>query len=188
MDSTICSLFWRLAERADPERLFPIKIDGATKELAFFSSRVAFLTHTATGEAEAALASKFKCLLRATVGCASGPALALVERALASPTLQSELDERLALMRRRHDVLRDALAAELAGSDVRVLPFNAAFFALLQLPDRLTAEQTRRRLLAEHSVGTIAFPDQNALRLAYCSIGEEQLPPLAALLARGLRA
>src|SRR5690606_6701942 len=47
------SLFWELVERADPERLLPIKVDGATKELLFFSSRVGFVTTPATGQAEA---------------------------------------------------------------------------------------------------------------------------------------
>ena len=54
-----------------------MKVDGATKELAFFSSRVGFLSHPHTGAAAEALQSKLKCLIRGTVGSASGPAMAM---------------------------------------------------------------------------------------------------------------
>ena len=62
------SLFWDLAGRHP--NLAPIKVDGATKELSFFGGRVGFLTFALPpdGGAAAALESKLKCLLRATVG------------------------------------------------------------------------------------------------------------------------
>lgn len=177
------SLFWDLAERADPERLLCIKVDGATKELVFFSSRISFLSHTAAGEAEAAMLSKLKTVLRATVGPASGPALAMVMRALCDPTLDEAIHARLDLMSRRYNVLKEGLA-RLDPSRYRVRPFNSAFFVLLDVLPPLAAEDLRLRLLHEFSVGAIAFASANALRLAYCSIDEARLPDLVEAVQR----
>ncbi|MBX2802141.1 MAG: aminotransferase class I/II-fold pyridoxal phosphate-dependent enzyme [Myxococcales bacterium] len=176
------SIFWDLCEGVDLDRHLPVKVDGATKELVFFSSRVAFLTHPSAGEeADAALRSKLKFLIRGTVGSASGPALGLVQRALASPDLESAFAERKALLAKRWNTLRAGLAT-LDEARVRVHPFNGAFFALMTLDRSLDAEAVRRRLLEEHSVGVIAFPQFNAIRVAYCSIHDEDLPELTSAL------
>lgn len=180
------SLFWELAQAADPERLVPFKVDGATKELVFFSSRVGFLTWAGTSDAaEAALTSKLKFLVRGTVGCASGPALALVQQTLADPNLEQGFGARHAVLAARYRALREALALLPADKAVPY-PFNSAFFALIGLPNGQDAEALRQKLVAEQSVGTIAFPDHNALRIAYCSIHERDLPELVRRIAAGL--
>ena len=175
------SLFWDLCEVADLDRLLPIKVDGATKELVFFSSRIGFLSHAGGSEAQAALLPKLKFIVRGTVGSASGPALAMVARALQTPGLEAAFDTRRVLLTRRWQLLRSYLA-DLDPAKVTVNPFHGAFFALLTLSDTLDAEQVRLKLLAEHSVGTIAFSSTNALRIAYCSIHEDDLPELARAL------
>jgi aspartate/methionine/tyrosine aminotransferase len=180
------SIFWPLLEKADPERIVPIKIDGATKELAFFASRVGFLTASLPSpEAEAALESKIKCIIRGTVGSASGPALAMVNKALKSPALDDSFEARRAELAVRYRALRDAVATI---DDPRFTPqpFNAAYFALFQLSGGVQAEELRVRLLKEHGVGAIAFPEANALRLAYCSIGAEVVPELVRRIERAL--
>jgi aspartate/methionine/tyrosine aminotransferase len=181
------SLFWKLAERLDPDKVAAVKIDGATKELAFFASRVGFLTfpHT-TDEAESALESKLKCITRGTVGSASGPAMAVVTEALRDPDLDAAFEERRQQLAERYQALRDALGS-LHDERVTPLPFNAAYFALLQLSDGLDAEALRRDLIANESVGTIAFPEANALRIAYCSLDASQLPELVQRLGRSLK-
>ena len=50
------------------------------------------------------------------------------------------------------------------------------------------ALQVRRKLLADHSVGTIAFPDENGIRLAYCSIHEDKLSELVDAFRSAARA
>jgi aspartate/methionine/tyrosine aminotransferase len=177
------SLFWDLAERADPERVAAFKIDGATKELLFFSSRVGFLTHSAThGDAEEALRSKLKFVVRGTVGGPSGPAMALVMRGLATSTLEGTFQQRRAVLARRWSRLRECLEA----SGLPFYPFNSAFFALLPLPPDRSADELRQRLLHEHSVGVISFPEENMIRLAYCSLHEDDIPELVTRLARVL--
>ena len=180
------SLFWRFLAEADPERLFPVKVDGATKELVFFASRVGFLTHGLTGDAEAALESKLKCLVRGTVGSAPGPSLVLTEAALRDPGLSDAFEERRVALARRHATLTEALGA-LPAEDCVPYPFNSAFFALVRLSEIHDAEVVRQRLIQEHSVGTIAFADQNALRGAYCSLHEEAIAEAIGALAQVLR-
>lgn len=178
------SLFWDLAAAADPERLFVIKSDAATKELVFFSSRVGFLTHTATDAgAEAALGSKLKYVIRGTVGCASGPAMALVDHALRDPELEPAIEDRRRILAERYTTLKRALA-ELDPDRFDVRPFNAAFFALVGLRRNTDVDAARRALLADASVGTIAIADEGALRIAYCSIHNDRLPELVQALAR----
>ncbi len=172
------SIYWDLAEALDPERSVVFKVDGATKELVFFGSRVGFVAHPGSEAGAEALLSKFKFLIRGTVGSASGPAMAMVEQALDDPIgLDAAFEERRALMARRHHALKGALAA---ARDDRLVPypFNSAYFALVQLSGGLDAERLRMKLLEERSVGTIAFGDDNALRVAYCSIAESDLAEL----------
>lgn len=180
------SIFWPIAEAADPEKVVPVKIDGATKELAFFASRVGFATTVVDAEAEEAWQSKVMCLIRGTVGSASGPALAMVDKALHSPTLDASFAARRDLMRDRYLALKGALD-DLGDDRVKPEPFNAAYFALLKLDRTIDPEALRVKLLNEHSVGTIAFADAGALRIAYCSLGAEQLPELVSRLGKALR-
>jgi len=180
------SLFWRFVARADPQRLFPMKVDGATKELVFFASRVGFLTHGLTSDAEAALESKVKCLVRGTVGSAPGPSLALMEAALCDPGLDQTFEERRLALGKRHATLMAALQS-LPKEDCVPYPFNSAFFALLRLSEIHDAEVIRQRLIQEHSVGTIAFAEQNALRIAYCSLHEDAIVEAVDALGQILR-
>jgi aspartate/methionine/tyrosine aminotransferase len=179
------SLFWDLAQGADPEKMLVVKGDGATKELVFFSSRVGFLTHTATGEAEPALLSKLKTVVRGSVGSASGPALTMTARAVLDPRTDDALEDLRQLLGARYRTIKAALG-QLDPERVRVSPFNSAFFVYLDL-EGLDAERLRRDLLTRWSVGTIAFPAENAIRLAYCSIHEDRLPELVDSLARATR-
>jgi aspartate/methionine/tyrosine aminotransferase len=176
------SLYWDLAERADPDRLLPVKVDGATKELLFFGSRVAFMTHAAAGgEAEAALESKIKTVIRGTVGAISGPAAAMVQDALGSPGLEAEFAARREVLAARYRTLSEGLAT--LPSSLSPFPFNAAFFAMVGIPADVDAEAARLLLLEEQSLGVIALPESRALRIAYCSIGREQIPELVSRLA-----
>ena len=179
------SPFWDVLEKHDPERCFPIKVDGATKELLFFGGRIGFLTHAATGAAEAAVLSKLKCIVRATSGVESGPSQALVLRALQDPGLDTAIAERMAVLRRRYIALKEALAA-LTTDRLRPFPFNSGVFALLGLPPELDAEAFRRKLLVEHSVGVISVPSVNAIRVAYCSVEEAWIPELVRRMERAV--
>jgi aspartate/methionine/tyrosine aminotransferase len=175
------SLFWDFAERLDPEKFTVWKVDGATKELLFFSSRVGFLTHAGTSEAaEEAILSKTKTIVRGTVGSPSGPAMALIRQGLASGELDAQFRARHAELTDRWQLLRDGLA-RLEGTILSPLPFNGAFFALLDVAEGHDPESIRQALLRE-GVGIVAFP--RAIRLAYCSLHRDDIPQLVDHLVR----
>ncbi|NCG22496.1 MAG: aminotransferase class I/II-fold pyridoxal phosphate-dependent enzyme [Rhodobacterales bacterium] len=177
------SLFWDFLANHNAEHLFPVKVDGATKEMVFFSSRVGFVTHTATGAGEAALLSKLKCQTRGSVGCPPGPSMALMEAGLADPGLKPAFEERLGQMARRQKLLYDCLQAE-AGPALVPFPFHGAFFALVKVVD---AEAVRQRLLEHYDTGVIAFQSASAVRVAFCSLNEETIPEVAKRLGAAAR-
>ena len=181
------SLFWELAGRHPG--LAPIKVDGATKELSFFGGRVGFLTFALDpqGPAAAALESKLKCLLRATVGsppAASQVALAAALRDPATPGQMEEIRGRLAARYR-------ALADALAGVDrelLKPLPFNSGCFSLLELRPELdlSSEEVRRELLDRHDTGLISIAPRY-LRIAFCSVRRAALPEIVGRLEAAVR-
>ncbi len=181
------SLFWELAGRHPS--LAPIKVDGATKEISFFGGRVGFLTFALPpeGRAAAALESKLKCLLRATVG--SPPAVSQVAliRALGEAATAGQLGD----IRQRLAARYRVLAAALAGVDRELLaplPFNSGCFALVELNAALglEAEAVRRELLDRHDTGLIAIAPRY-LRIAFCSVRRAALPVLVERLETAVR-
>lgn len=181
------SLFWELAG-AHPN-LVPVKVDGATKELALFGARVGFVTFAVEPDsaAAAALESKLKCLARAAVGSPVAVGQILVLAALESPGIEEEIARLRAELARRWRVLTEALAG-LDPALLRPLPCNAGCFALLELPEPLglDADAVRRHLLQHEDTGVIAIAPRY-LRIAFCSVDAERLPELVQRLERGVR-
>jgi aspartate/methionine/tyrosine aminotransferase len=169
------SVFWRVAGVVDPERGLVVKVDGATKELMFFPSRIGFLSAAIPQEAEAAWVNKVNCLVRGSVGSPPGPSQAIMMQVLQDHDATRHefvaLREQLTM---RYRALRDAVACCDNPRFVR-FPFNAAYFALIGLTPDVSAEAVRQELLAQRSVGVIAIDAVNALRIAYCSTRVEDL-------------
>ncbi len=172
------SMYWRAAEVLDPARAVVVKVDGATKELLFFPSRLGFLSFGFDdAEAEEALMSKLNGIVRGTVGGPPGPSQALLAAALADPErTAAEFADRMEVLATRYRVLKASLAA-LEDPRIRPLPFNGAFFAMIDLDPSVDADAVRRALI-EDDVGTVHLPGTNALRLAFCSTAAEDLPEL----------
>ncbi|MEM6457376.1 MAG: aminotransferase class I/II-fold pyridoxal phosphate-dependent enzyme [Acidobacteriota bacterium] len=182
------SLFWDLLDAH--ANLCAIKVDGATKELAYFGGRVGFLTFgVASADAVAALESKIKSLVRATVGspCASSQAVML--QLLRDPDRTArEVEIVRSTLAARCATLNRALA-DLDPALLRPLPCNAGCFSLIALaPDRgLEAEALRRHLLAHEGTGLVAIGSDH-VRIAFCSVAEGDLPALVTRMARGAAA
>jgi aspartate/methionine/tyrosine aminotransferase len=179
------SPFWDVLERHDPERCFPMKTDGATKELLFFGGRIGFLTSSATGACEEALLSKLKCIARSTSGVESGPSQAMVLKALQDPGLEGALSERMNVLRQRYHLLKRELAG-LRTDRLIPYPFNSGVFGLIGLPSDIDAEAFRQKLLTDQSVGVISMPSVNAIRVAYCSVEDALIPELVRRIERAV--
>jgi len=171
------SLFYDLAGRVDPELILPVKIDGATKELAFFGGRVGFLTFATDEGTGEALNDKATAIARATVSSLPGPSQQVVLRALKDPNIEQEVEVLRATLTERYRALKQALHV-LEDSEMGTYPFNSGCFALLRLPSRLNAGELRKQLIEEFSVGLIAIEPVNALRIAYCSMATDSLAPM----------
>lgn len=181
------SLFWDLAEAHDPERHVIARCDGVTKELLFFPGRVGFLTFAMDPDspAAAALESKLGGLARSSNGSPPGPSQAAVLRALEATDLEAQIEASHQVLRARHEKLSQALASHRSEA-LRPYPFNSGVFAIVGLADGVDAEQARRALIDEQSVGVIRVGALNALRLAYCSVAEEDIDGLVERLAAHL--
>ena len=178
----------RLAAARHPN-LAPVKIDGATKELAFFGGRVGFLTFAAEpgSAAAAALESKVKCLLRAAIGSPVAVGQTAVIAALRSPSVEDEVESVRLLLAERWRAMNAALAV-CDPALLQPLPSNSGCFVLVELPEEIgvDAETLRRHLLDHHDTGVVSVPPRH-LRLAFCSVAGEALSELVRRVERGAR-
>ncbi len=180
------SLFWDLVG-AHPS-LVPVKVDGGTKEFSFFGGRVGFLTFGLAPDspASAGLESKLRALVQATIGSPPATGQVVLLQALRTPGIEREVEAVRALLDERYRALKPALAA-VDPRLLRVLPFNAGCFALVEIPAALglTADAVRRHLLEHQDTGTIAI-GARYLRIAHCSVDAADLPELARRIERGV--
>jgi aspartate/methionine/tyrosine aminotransferase len=181
------SLFWSLI--GQHPNLIPIKIDGATKEFAFFGGRVGFLTFglELTPTAAKAIENKVSGLVRATLGSPTALSQVVLLQALRSGQAIAEVEEVRAIAAERYEAVKPALA-ELDPELLLPLPFNSGFFVMLELNPALGLEphEVRRHLIANHDTGIVASPP-NYLRLAICSVAAEDLPEMVRRIERGVR-
>jgi aspartate/methionine/tyrosine aminotransferase len=168
------SIFYQLQPHLDPEKHLLVKVDGATKELTFFGGRVGFLTFATDPQTAESLLDKAAAVARATVSSAPAPSQVAVLSCLQSPSLEQELSDIHSILERRYRKVKDCLPL-LSAVGVHAFPFNSGCFALLRLPEGKDPHTVRRRLIREQSVGLIALPAERALRLAYCSMNENQI-------------
>lgn len=181
------SFFWDIV--GAHENLVPVKVDGATKEFAFFGGRVAFLTFGLSLSADAthAIENKLQCLSRATVGSPSATAQMILLRGLESGSTFDEVDAVRRIAQQRYEAVQPALA-KLDPDLLRPLPFNSGFFVLMELPESLGLDPhaVRKHLIAEHSTGIVAIRP-NYLRVALCSVSAESLPEMFERIEAGVR-
>jgi len=181
-DRIVESPFWRMAEATAGKHIVA-KVDGATKELLFFGSRVGFLTFAAPEAAHAAIESKITALIRGSVGSAAAPSQALSLRAIRDPGTPDAIASLLQDLRPRYDALKAAIA-EHSVSPMIPLPFFGAYFALIRIPG-VDAEIVRKRMLSR-GYGVIALGD--AVRVTWSSIRASDIDPLIRALAEEIQA
>jgi aspartate/methionine/tyrosine aminotransferase len=178
------SLFWDLA--GSHPNLVAVKVDGATKEFAFFGGRVGFITFgfEPDSPSAAALEDKVLGLIRTSVGSPVTATQSLLLAAMRTGTAEQEIADLRARLTARHAVMMRALA-DLDEGVLAPLPCNAGCFTLAELPAGLEPEAVRRHLLAHQDTGVIAVSPRY-LRLAFCSVSSEAIPELVRRTARGV--
>jgi aspartate/methionine/tyrosine aminotransferase len=164
----------------DPARVLLTKVDGATKELCFFGGRVGFVTFGADGKAGDAPETKIKGMTRASVSTAPAISQALVLGALKDPDLPRQKADLFSVCQARYRTLKESLSA----AGINAAPFNSGFFAMI--PVAGDPEALRLRLL-EQGVGIISLPKHGAIRIAYSSTSQDDIPTLINAIAAQLK-
>lgn len=179
------SMFWELA-RLHPN-LVPVKVDGITKELAFFGGRLGFITFAAdpASELAAALENKLKGLVRSGMGSPVAITQVLALAALRDPRTEGELENLRQELERRYRTMKRALAA-LDPTLLKPLPCNSGCFALVELPPGLDPERVRLHLLEHHDTGLVSV-EPKYIRIAFCSVAEDAIAELVRRLEIGVR-
>jgi len=173
------SLFFELIEKHT--NLIPLKCDGITKELSFFGGRVAFLHFGIAKDVSDILVDKCKGLIRAGIGGTVSISQVLLETELADPRHHSEMERVRLILDERYKALKQALSEP--SPHWETLPFNSGCFCLLKLKDGIDAEILRQKLIKEENVGLVS-QGKRYIRLAFCSLRKEDIPPLIEALKR----
>lgn len=156
-------------------------LSGATKEVYAWGLRVGFITFAnpkLEEEGLVLLADKAAALIRGTLSNVS-----MVSQQLALASIQ---DKRTPIVHAQfYQTLKGRYTAcrrELERPEIHrifdVIPFNSGYFFTLRLkPGQGSAQDMRKRLLTEHSVGVVAL-DERLVRIAFSSIPTKDYPRL----------
>jgi aspartate/methionine/tyrosine aminotransferase len=191
-DDAYFGLFYHIGGKSMTESLFgrllglhanilPVKLDGATKELFVWGLRCGFITFglgVGEGAAEVldVLDAKVRGDIRAVVSNSPQLSQAMIERALATDTVEREREQKRAVLEARaREVDRVARQPRFAKS-WEVYPFNSGYFMLIKLQG-VNANTLREHLLDKHQVGLISTTDTD-LRVAFSCVEVEQVEPL----------
>ncbi len=182
------SVFWDLLGQSP--QLVPVRLSGSTKEFLLFGGRVGFLTFPWEPESGAAktMESKAKGLIRSGVGSCSALAQTVLLQAVRDGGIEHEIAHIRETLASRYRALSAALERAREDSDglLQPLPFNAGAFALVELDRGLDAAELRLRLIEEADVGVVSSGTR-FLRIAYCSLAEEDTDELVRRIVEAVR-
>jgi aspartate/methionine/tyrosine aminotransferase len=170
------SLFGRMASLH--EKVLAVKIDGPTKEDYVWGLRVAFVTFGSpglNGAQQEALGKKLLGGIRSSVSCANTPAQYLILKVLSDPRAADEKKANYELLRGRYRAVKAFIAGNPDHPVLSPMPFNSGYFMSFRC--RADAEALRKKLLADHGIGTIAL-GSGILRVAFAALEEEQIPEI----------
>ncbi|HEU4428014.1 MAG TPA: aminotransferase class I/II-fold pyridoxal phosphate-dependent enzyme [Myxococcota bacterium] len=182
------SLFGRLAN-AHPN-LLAIKLDGATKELFVWGLRCGFISY-GPGRAESAqavldaLEAKTKGAIRGAMSNSPMLSQSLVEKALASSTIDAERKEKCELLRERAAKVHEVANAPRFRESWSVYPFNSGYFMCIRVLG-VDTEKLRVHLLDKHQTGLISTSPTD-LRVAFSCIETKDVEPLFEVVHRAIQ-
>jgi aspartate/methionine/tyrosine aminotransferase len=182
------SLFGKLAN-AHPN-LLAIKLDGATKELFVWGLRCGFVTY-GPGRAENAqavldaLEAKTKGAIRGAMSNSPMLSQSLVEKALASSSIDAERKQKCEVLRERAAKVYEVANAPRFRESWDVYPFNSGYFMCIKLKG-VDSEKLRVHLLDQHQTGLISTAPTD-LRIAFSCIEAKDVEPLFEIVHRGIQ-
>ena len=167
--------------------LFPIKLDGATKEFLFYGGRLGMITfgfHPAwlkgidPAELQKEIDTKVGGIVRTTVSNCCHITQTVVERALAN--MEKILAERqitVDILAERATILKE-MAAGYDPDEAELLPCNGGFFGFISIKG-VSATQVAEVLLTKYKIAVVPTekPDKgiNGIRFAFCGVPTEDM-------------
>jgi len=161
--------------------LMAVRLDGATKELFAWGLRCGFLT-IGPGRIEGAeevcavLDAKLRGAIRAGVSNTPQLSQSLVEKALASSSIEQERKSKQELLRARAARVHEVVHAARFRDSWQVYPFNSGYFMCVEVKG-VEAERVRLELLDRHGIGVIASGARD-LRVAFSCLELDEIEPL----------
>jgi len=201
LDDAYFGLFYHLGGESMTESLFApltnahpnllaIRLDGATKELFVWGLRCGFLTIGAgragsADEVSAVLDAKLRGAIRS--GISSGPQLSqsLISKALATPTIDREREEKRVVLGARAAKVFEVANADRFRASWDVYPFNSGYFMCVETKG-IDAESVRLHLLERDGIGVIAVGG-NDVRVAFSCLELDEIEPLFEALHRAVQ-
>ena len=179
------SVFGLLA--GESEHLFPVKLDGATKEMYVWGLRTGFVTFSALAggrekEVYSALEKKVGGTIRGNISNCPQLSQSILLEAMGDPGFAEQAAEKLALMKSRALKVREVLDNPDFARVWEPYPFNAGYFMCLRLKD-VDAEELRVRLIEQYGVGVIAEGGTD-IRIAFSSLEVDEIPDLFDIMYR----
>jgi aspartate/methionine/tyrosine aminotransferase len=170
--------------------LLAVRLDGATKELFVWGLRCGFLTF-GPGRPESAeatcqaLDAKVRGAIRGSISNSPMLSQTLVERALASSSIDEERKAKGEVLRARAECVYRVANAPRFRESFEVYPFNSGYFMCLKL-EGVDAERLRLHLLDAHETGLIATSATD-LRVAFSCLELDQIEPLFETIHRAIQ-
>jgi aspartate/methionine/tyrosine aminotransferase len=182
------SLFGRLADAS--EHVFPVKLDGVTKEEYAWGLRVGFITFSVKtagrqDEAYAALEKKVGGAVRGNISNCSQLSQSIVLAAMSDPDYSKQKEAKYDLMRARASKVLEVLENPDFQGFWKPYPFNAGYFMSIAL-EGIDAEQFRVRLLDTYGVGVIAEGPTD-IRVAFSCLEIDEIEDLFDIMYRCAR-
>jgi aspartate/methionine/tyrosine aminotransferase len=191
-DDAYFGLFYHLGGQSLTESLFgslcnlhpnllPVKLDGATKELFVWGLRCGFVTFGlgTTDNAQTVLDvldAKARASIRSAISNSPMISQSLVEKALQSPAISDERNQKLDVLRKRAEAVYRVANEPRFAQSWDVYPFNSGYFMLIKVKG-VDANKLREHLLDKHGTGLICTSPTD-LRVAFSCLDVSQVEPL----------
>ena len=176
------SLFAYLADAH--ENIFAIKGDAATKEEMVWGFRIGFISYASKNFTSAhldALTKKTLGSIRCSVSNCDRPGQSLLLKALRDGKNYAHDKERLFnIINERYVTMKKVVEEHKDSKLLRPYSFNSGYFMAFDVTPH-SAEELRLYLLDKYEIGAINILG-NTLRLAYCSVENENLEDLVNIL------
>jgi aspartate/methionine/tyrosine aminotransferase len=172
------SLFTKLINRHP--NLYPVKLDGATKEDYVWGFRVGFMTFPGPAKIAEAMEKKAAGAVRGAISNVSQLSQSVLLKAMAVATYKQDKRRKFDLMKGRYDAVKAVLSKPEYAEVWTPYPFNSGYFFCMKLKG-LNAETYRLYLLEKHGVGVIATAPTD-VRVAFSCLEAGEVEPMFSLM------